>query len=80
MKLFGYRLPGMSSLIVWGLLWELVGQTGLTFFVPPLSEVLVTLFEVIGTPAFQKALSETAYRLLLGRVLCHCHRHTHWAS
>ena len=63
MKLFGYRLPGMSSLIVWGLLWELVGQTGLTFFVPPLSEVLVTLFEVIGTPAFQKALSETAYRL-----------------
>jgi NitT/TauT family transport system permease protein len=66
MKLFGYRLPGMSSLLVWGLLWEIVGQAGLTFFVPPLSEVLVTLFEVIGTPAFQKALSETAIAFLSG--------------
>ena len=60
MKVFGYRLPGMSSLLIWGLLWELIGQFGLTFFVPPLSEVLVTLFEVIGTPAFQKAMKETA--------------------
>ena len=43
------------------MLWEIVGRTGWTFFVPPLSEVVVTLFSVIGTPAFQKALSETAY-------------------
>ncbi len=40
MKVFGYRLPGMSSLLLWGLLWEIIGQLGLTFFVPPLSEVL----------------------------------------
>ena len=26
MKLFGYQLPGMSSLILWGLLWEACGQ------------------------------------------------------
>ena len=26
MVLFGYRLPGMSSLILWGLLWEIIGQ------------------------------------------------------
>ena len=36
MKLFGYELPGMSSLILWGLLWELVGHLELTFFLPPL--------------------------------------------
>ncbi len=66
MKLFGYRLPGMSSLIIWGLLWEIVGQLGLTFFVPPLSEVIVTLYEVIQTSAFQKALFETAYAFLAG--------------
>ncbi len=69
MTLFGYRLPGMSSLILWGLLWELIGQTGVTFFVPPLSEVLVTLFNVIQTAAFQKALYETAYAFIAG-VLC----------
>lgn len=66
MILFGYRLPGMSSLILWGLLWELVGQLGLTFFIPPLSEVIVTLFSVLGTPAFQKALYETAYAFCAG--------------
>lgn len=66
MKLFGYQLPGMSSLILWGLLWEIVGRLGITFFVPPLSEVLMTLFSIIGTPAFQKAISETAYAFFMG--------------
>lgn len=66
MTLLGYRLPGMSSLLIWGLLWEIVGQLGITFFIPPLSEVLTTLFGVIGTPAFQKALSETAYAFCSG--------------
>jgi len=66
MTIYGYRLPGMSSLLVWGLLWEIVGRMKLTFFVPPLSEVLTTLFEVIGTAAFQKALGETAYAFSAG--------------
>ncbi len=66
MKVFGYQLPGMSSLILWGILWEIVGRAGLTFFVPPLSEVLATLYSVIGTPAFMKAISETAYAFVMG--------------
>lgn len=69
MKMFGYRLPGMSSLILWGLVWELVGRMDVTFFVPPLSEVLHTLFEIIGTPAFVKALKETAYAFFSGVIL-----------
>ncbi len=66
MIVFGYRLPGMSSLIIWGLLWEIVGQSGLTFFIPPLSEVVTTLFSMIGTTAFQTALAQTAYAFLVG--------------
>ena len=66
MILFVYRLPALSSLLIWGLLWEIVGQSGATFFVPPLSEVIATLFSVIGTPAFQKALAETAYAFSAG--------------
>jgi NitT/TauT family transport system permease protein len=66
MKVFGYQLPGMSSLILWGILWEAVGRTGTTFFIPPLSEVLETLFSIIGTPVFVKALSETAYAFTMG--------------
>ena len=56
----------MSSLLIWGLLWEITGQLELTFFVPPLSEVFVTLFNIIGTPAFTKALYETAVAFLGG--------------
>lgn len=66
MTVYGYRLPGMSSLIIWGLLWEIIGQTGVTFFVPPLSEVITILFSVIGTSAFQTALSETAFAFFAG--------------
>ena len=66
MKVFGYQLPGLSSLILWGLVWELVGQLDVTFFIPPLSEVLTTLFDIIGTPAFLKALGETAYAFAVG--------------
>lgn len=66
MIVFGHKLPAMSSLLLWALLWEIVGQTGWTFFIPPLSEVLVTLFNVIGTPAFLKAMYETAYAFISG--------------
>lgn len=66
MTVYGYRLPAMSSLLLWALLWEVVGQSGMTFFIPPFSEVIATLFSVIGTPAFLKALYETAYAFIAG--------------
>ncbi len=66
MQVFGIKLPAMSSLLIWALLWEIVGQLDLTFFIPPLSQVIATLFEIIGTAPFLKALSETAYAFLMG--------------
>ena len=60
------RRSGMSSLILWGLAWEAVGWSGLTFFLPPLSDVIATFFAIAGTAAFQKALSETAQAFLAG--------------
>ncbi|MGR3290783.1 MAG: ABC transporter permease [Paracoccaceae bacterium] len=39
---------------------------GFTFFLPPLSDVFVTLYNIIGTPAFTKALAETAYAFFSG--------------
>ena len=66
MKVFGYQLPAMSSLLVWGLLWEIVGQLELTFFIPALSEVFITLSEIITTKPFVKALKETAQAFILG--------------
>ncbi len=66
MKLFGYQLPAMSSLLVWGMLWEIVGQLELTFFVPALSEIFITLSETITTKPFIKALTETGQAYFLG--------------
>jgi NitT/TauT family transport system permease protein len=68
MTIFGTRLPGMSSLILWALLWEAIGHLDLTFFIPPLSSVFATLIEIIGTPPFTKALSETATAFFGGVV------------
>lgn len=69
MTVFGFRLPAMSSLILWGILWEIVGRSGMTFFIPPLSEVFTTLVSVIGTKPFLKALSETAYAFGMGVLI-----------
>jgi NitT/TauT family transport system permease protein len=66
MMLYGKRLPAMSSLIIWAALWEVIGHTGLTFFVPPFSEVIVTLFTLLPTPAFLNALGTTAYAFCAG--------------
>ncbi len=66
MILFGRKLPPMSSLLVWAALWEVVGQLDLTFFVPPFSQVFVTLIGLIQTTAFQTALGTTAYAFALG--------------
>ena len=66
MKVFGYQLPAMSSLLVWGLLWEIVGQLEMTFFLPALSEIFTTLSEIITTKPFIKALTETGQAFFLG--------------
>ena len=58
----------MSSLILWGLLWEFVGQIELTFFLPPLSAIFSTLMEIGGTKPFIKALQETAHAFSIGTL------------
>jgi NitT/TauT family transport system permease protein len=66
MTIFGYRLPGMSSLILWGFVWEIVGQLEVTFFLPPLSAIFATLLEIGTTKAFLRALGETGYAFFFG--------------
>lgn len=66
MKLFGCQLPGMSSLILWGLLWEAVGHLELTFFLPPLSAIFATLLEIAPTKVFRQALVDTGQAFFAG--------------
>lgn len=66
MYVLGYKLPALSSLILWALLWEVIGQLDLTFFIPPFSEVLVTLVALLPTAAFLNALTVTGYTFVAG--------------
>jgi len=56
----------MSSLLVWGLLWEIIGQLELTFFLPALSDVFITLSEIMTTKPFIKAVIDTGQAFTLG--------------
>ena len=66
MILFGYRIPNFFSLIIWGCLWELVGQSKITYFVPSLSEILKAFLEIYNTEVFLKALFEKNILISIG--------------
>jgi NitT/TauT family transport system permease protein len=66
MTLFGYRVPMMASLVVWCVIWELVGQSGAMFLVPPLSSVLASAVTMVQTPTWQAAAMITLHSFVIG--------------
>jgi NitT/TauT family transport system permease protein len=56
----GVRIPAMASLILWALLWEIVGRLKLTILIPSLSGTLEKLVEIAGTESFRDAMAITA--------------------
>ncbi|MDO9413299.1 MAG: ABC transporter permease subunit [Pseudolabrys sp.] len=66
MTMFGYRLPMMTSLILWAVLWELVGHTEAGFILPPLSKIVMRMGEILPTPSFAEALLITGRSFLTG--------------
>jgi NitT/TauT family transport system permease protein len=69
MTLYGYRVPMMASLLVWALLWELVGQLELVLMFPPLSAVLAALVEMVPTATFLDAAWITLRSFVAGMAL-----------
>jgi NitT/TauT family transport system permease protein len=59
MILFGYRVPMAASLLLWAAIWEIVGQAHITILMPPLSQVLLRLVEIVPTGTFLDALGIT---------------------
>lgn len=66
MKLFGYRVPMMASLIVWCVIWELVGRADVMFLIPPLSDVVVAAVALVQTGTWQAAALTTLNSFLVG--------------
>ncbi len=69
MTLFGYRLPLMTSLLFWCLLWEIVGRAGLIFLIPPFTDVLAGVVALVQVPKFQAATVTTLRSFAAGMAL-----------
>jgi NitT/TauT family transport system permease protein len=68
MKLGQYRLPLFVSLIVWAVIWELLGRLGATLVMPPLSAIALRIVEIVPTPTFAYALWITGKTYFLGML------------
>ncbi|MEK1886872.1 MAG: ABC transporter permease subunit [Phyllobacterium sp.] len=69
MTLFGYRVPMMASLLVWCVIWEIIGRTNLVFLLPPLSEVLAAAVNLVQTASWQNATITTLRAFVMGMAL-----------
>lgn len=69
MSLFGRRIPMMASLIVWALLWEIVGQLDLIFLIPPMSAILQTGVQLVQSVSWQNASIITIRSFCIGMAL-----------
>ncbi|HEY7749457.1 MAG TPA: ABC transporter permease subunit [Aestuariivirgaceae bacterium] len=63
------RIPMFASLLVWALIWEIVGRSGASLVIPPLSSVFARIVEIAPTPTFINALWITGRSFLLGNAI-----------
>ncbi len=69
MEIKGYRIPKMAALLVWLVIWEIIGQFQLVMLFPPFSEVLGAMGEVITSRSFGEAMRITAISYFSGIAL-----------
>lgn len=69
MTVLGYRVPMMASLLVWCVLWEIVGRLELMFILPPFSDVMVAVVDLVQLPSWQSATVTTLRAFLIGMLL-----------
>ncbi|WP_134679182.1 ABC transporter permease [Paracoccus ravus] len=69
MTVFGFRIPMMASLLVWALLWEIVGQLDLIFLIPPMSSIFSAGLGLVQTASWQNATWITVKSFVIGMSL-----------
>lgn len=69
MNIAGYRLPLFSSLVLWAVLWEILGHTDARLILPPLSAIAIRIAEIVPTQSFLEALLITGKAFFIGNVI-----------
>ncbi len=71
MTVLGIRIPAVFSLLIWCVLWEIVGRTKSVFIFPPLfgedgTGVIFKLFKILGQNNFHEAALFSLYAFAMG--------------
>jgi NitT/TauT family transport system permease protein len=69
MTMFGHRIPMMASLIVWAIIWEIVGQLDVIFLIPPMSAIIAAGIDLVQTNSWQNATLVTIRSFVIGMAL-----------
>ena len=69
MRVRGHRIPMAFSLLVWFAVWEVVGRLELVSLLPPFTDVLAALPEVVTSETFADAAWITLQAFLIGMAL-----------
>jgi NitT/TauT family transport system permease protein len=69
MMFLGRKIPLLFSLLVWFVLWELVGRAEYSIIVPPVSRVMVAGLTILPTEKFAAAVSISLRSFALGMGL-----------
>lgn len=66
MRIKGWRVPMLASLLVWAVVWEIIGRLGLVLLIPPLTDVLAAMAALVVTAKFQAAALDTLLAFAAG--------------
>ena len=69
MTVAGRRVPMALSLLVWFAIWEVVGRLDLVFLIPPFTDVLGAIGDVVTSSRFGEAVVVTLQAFGIGMAL-----------
>jgi len=67
--LFGKKIPIFFSLVIWFIVWELIGQAKLSTIIPPFSRVVAAGITIVPTEKFSAAASISLRSFAIGMAL-----------
>lgn len=68
MTLLGKKIPIFFSLVIWFIVWELIGQAKLSTIIPPFSRVVAAGITILPTEKFSSAAAISLRSFAIGMV------------
>jgi NitT/TauT family transport system permease protein len=69
MTFFGKRVPIIFSLLIWFIVWELIGRAELSTIVPPISAIVTAGITILPTEKFSTAVAISLRSFAIGIAL-----------